>query len=34
MISGPGGYGSTTQLPPLPKLHVRVNGDSVEVYGA
>ena len=33
MLSGPGGYGSTTDLPPLPKLNVRVNGDAVEVYG-
>jgi len=33
MLSGPGGYISTTELPPLPTLHVRVNGTSVEVYG-
>jgi nitrite reductase/ring-hydroxylating ferredoxin subunit len=33
MISGPGGYSSLTELPPLPQLHVRVNGENIEVYG-
>jgi nitrite reductase/ring-hydroxylating ferredoxin subunit len=33
LMSGPGGYGSTIIIPPLPKLHVRVNGENVEIYG-
>jgi nitrite reductase/ring-hydroxylating ferredoxin subunit len=35
MVAGPGGYGTTYgySLPPLPSIHVRVRGQSVEVLG-